>query len=1062
MWKQRLMRIGIVTVWLTGLLPFNPAVPPAAASPQEPGPRGQQPDTIPGQYIVVIENGIEPSAVAADHGLPPIHVYRAALNGFAAAVPPQKEARLRADARVNSLVPDRVVHAFDQLPTGIDRIDSEGSAPPAGGDYSGVHVAILDTGIDLDHPDLNVSGSSKNCSSSGLDDGNGHGSHVAGTVGAKGGNGIGVRGVAPGATLHAVKVLNNSGSGSWSGIICGIDWVTDVRTKFNNNQEGGINITAANMSLGGSGSDSANCGDPNNDGKVDDALHSSLCKSARAGVVYLVAAGNSDADAAGSVPAAYDEVLTIAAITDYDGKGGGLASPTCSDRGPDDSFTTFSNWGSDVDLSAPGVCIRSTYKKGGYATLSGTSMATPHVAGAVAKLVGDGIFSPAASADPMKPRNDAMAALGKKPQADSACGYQPRAGKTGGPALYVGQPNENCGANAASSANAVSASTSEETPVTVALNGSDQESCELTFSIASSPSNGSLSAITNDACSGSGPHTDTARVTYTPNANFNGTDSFTYKVNDGSSDSPAATVMVTVAGVNDAPSASNGSAGTTKDVSVVVSLSGADVDGCAGQSFTFTVTGGPSNGVLSAAGGPMTCSGGALSASVTYTPNAGFTGSDSFTFTISDGTAVSNTAAVALTVSAAPAASNASAGTAEDTAVTVTLSGSDLETCELTFVIVTGPSNGTLGGLTNNACSGTGPYTDTAGISYTPIANFNGSDTFTYKVSDGSLESAAATVTITVTAVNDRPAATDRDVSTQQDTQVAITLAGSDPDGCAGQTFVFSATAPANGTLSPATGPMACSGGTLSASMTYMPNPVFTGNDFFTYTISDGGATSNEATVSITVLSPVVFSETFESDPAAAGWTWSGLWHWANNTPCVSPGYKSATRGFYYGSESSCTYDTGARNSGTLTSRTISGVNAGTSAATLSFWYWRQVESYNGAYDKTSVQVSYDNGATWTTVWSKDSRNASESSWTQASIGLSPPANAQLRLRFVFDTMDSVANKYKGWLIDDVQVENGTGGAAGTGASPAQPPGVGGHDEGRAPPREPGGAPGSP
>jgi hypothetical protein len=173
------------------------------------------------------------------------------------------------------------------------------------------------------------------------------------------------------------------------------------------------------------------------------------------------------------------------------------------------------------------------------------------------------------------------------------------------------------------------------------------------------------------------------------------------------------------------------------------------------------------------------------------------------------------------------------------------------------------------------------------------------------------------------------------------------------------------------------------------------------------------------ATATLTpTLTPVVFSDNLEG--SVDGWTASGLWHLANNTSCVAPGYSSATHSFYYGQETTCNYSTGLSNTGTLTSPAISGLNA---SATLTFSYWRQVESYNGAYDKTYVQVSYDGGLTWLTVWSKDSRNASENTWTLASVPLSP-TNATMRVRFVLDTVDSFANTYHGWLIDDVTVRS--------------------------------------
>jgi subtilisin family serine protease len=218
-------------------------------------------------------------------------------------------------------------------------------------------VAIIDTGIELTHPDLNVF---KNVTyvrrtSSGNDD-NGHGTHVAGTVAALD-NSIGVVGVAPGARLWGVKVLDKNGSGYTSDVIKGVDYVT----------ANAASIEVANMSLGGGNSPS---------------LNAAIASSVAQGVVYVVAAGNSAADAGNYSPANSPDVLCVSAIVDTDGTGGGLGPGTS--YGADDTFASFSNYGSVVDIAAPGVNIFSTYKGQTYATLSGTSMASPHVAGVVA------------------------------------------------------------------------------------------------------------------------------------------------------------------------------------------------------------------------------------------------------------------------------------------------------------------------------------------------------------------------------------------------------------------------------------------------------------------------------------------------------------------------------------------------------------------------------------------------------------------------------------------------------------------------------------------------------
>ena len=266
---------------------------------------------------------------------------------------------------------------------------------------SGPAVAVIDTGSGP-HTDLNIVGG-VNCSTgrpTNFTDGNGHGTHVAGTIGAKD-DANGVVGVAPGVPIYSVRVLNNAGSGSWASVACGIDWVTA------NAASKGIKV--ANMSLGGSGSDDGNCGNSNND-----ALHKAICGSVAAGVTYVVAAGNSNADFAGFVPAAYNEVLTVTAEPDFNGQPGGGAAATCRtdvDETPAD-FSNFTAVGSsDVDhtIAAPGVCILSTWKGGGYNTISATSMASPHVAGTTALCIASGGCGGSPSAVITKLRNDAAA-----------------------------------------------------------------------------------------------------------------------------------------------------------------------------------------------------------------------------------------------------------------------------------------------------------------------------------------------------------------------------------------------------------------------------------------------------------------------------------------------------------------------------------------------------------------------------------------------------------------------------------------------------------------------------
>lgn len=352
------------------------------------------PDVVPDHYIVVFQDHVNARAVAAeharDHSFTPAHVYEHALKGYAARMSSNAVARIRADNRVLFISDDREVWATDEVPTGVNRIEGNlsstlsGNGSEAVSEAVNVGVAVIDTGSGP-HSELNIAGG-KNCSTGrSYNDGNGHGTHVAGTIAARN-NGSNIVGVAPGAPLYSVRVLNNFGSGSWSSVICGIDWVTaNAATK---------GIKVANMSLGGGGSDDGNCGKSNSD-----ALHKAICNSVAAGVTYVVAAGNDNQNLAGFVPAAYNEVLTVTAMADFNGQPGGGADWTCrSDM--DETAADFSNFAGIADaghtIAAPGVCIKSTWKGGGYNTISGTSMASPHVAGAAALCIAVGKCTPGA------------------------------------------------------------------------------------------------------------------------------------------------------------------------------------------------------------------------------------------------------------------------------------------------------------------------------------------------------------------------------------------------------------------------------------------------------------------------------------------------------------------------------------------------------------------------------------------------------------------------------------------------------------------------------------------
>ncbi len=361
---------------------------------------------VPGHYIVVLEDSVDhPGAVAEDQvedrggelGL----VYRYALKGYSAELSKQDVEVLRNDPRVKYVSPDREGALLSQTtPTGVKRVFAPNNAnlDIDGKDDLRVNadVAVIDTGVDFEHPDLDVV-SHKNCAipysweegfggciEDATGDGVGHGTHVAGIVGALD-NGEGVVGVAPGARLWSMRVFSPSGFFLESWATAGIDWVTQHADE----------IEVANVSLG--------CLPPYP--CVWPTVEEAIDKSVEKGIVYVVAAGNSKIDASEMSPSRDPHVITVSALADYDGKSGGEASkPACDmtdyekalGKEQDDTLANFSNFGSAVDVAAPGLCIYSTFPTGGskygkdYGYLDGTSMAAPHVTGAVADLVSKG------------------------------------------------------------------------------------------------------------------------------------------------------------------------------------------------------------------------------------------------------------------------------------------------------------------------------------------------------------------------------------------------------------------------------------------------------------------------------------------------------------------------------------------------------------------------------------------------------------------------------------------------------------------------------------------------
>lgn len=372
--RTTILRMAAVSVLVAAVTGAN-----AQSAPRHLGIPVEVRDEVRESYIFVFKDAvpaadaeIQAHALAGAQGGRVTHMYTTALKGFAAKMPSEAAARLVAqNPRIAYFEPDAVAFAFakpssggggapiacvapQQTPWGITRV---------GGPVSGVgrRAWVIDTGIDFEHPDLNVDvARSKSFLLRGktsADDGNGHGTHVAGTIGALD-NGCDVVGVAAGATLVAVRVLDNSGSGSYSGVIKGVDYVAASAAAGD----------VANMSLGGPKSD---------------ALNAAVVGAASRGILFALAAGNESdyAELYSPASAQHDNIYTVSAIDSSD------------------AFAWFSNYGNPpVDCAAPGVAVLSTKNGGGSTTLSGTSMAAPHVAGLL--LLGVPLLQDAALNDP--------------------------------------------------------------------------------------------------------------------------------------------------------------------------------------------------------------------------------------------------------------------------------------------------------------------------------------------------------------------------------------------------------------------------------------------------------------------------------------------------------------------------------------------------------------------------------------------------------------------------------------------------------------------------------------
>jgi subtilisin family serine protease len=352
---QRKIAATVVATAAAAALGAGTALPAHAAPATGKILHADSPTAVKGSYIVTLKKtagfkaaSTQGKSLVANYGGTVKKTYRSALNGYAAKLSTFEAKRLAADPSVASVEQDQVVHADatqSSAPWGLDRIDQ--ASLPLSGTYtypdtagSGVTAYVIDTGVRITHSQISGRASYGYDAVDGdtiASDGNGHGTHVATTIAGT------TYGVAKAAKIVAVRVLDNSGSGTTAGVIAGIDWVTSNHTT----------PSVANMSLGGSASTS---------------LDTAVANSISSGVTYAIAAGNSSANAANYSPARVSTAITVGATTSADAK------------------ASYSNYGSTVDIFAPGSSILAGYNTSdtATATLSGTSMATPHVAGAAA------------------------------------------------------------------------------------------------------------------------------------------------------------------------------------------------------------------------------------------------------------------------------------------------------------------------------------------------------------------------------------------------------------------------------------------------------------------------------------------------------------------------------------------------------------------------------------------------------------------------------------------------------------------------------------------------------
>lgn len=851
------------------------------------------------ESVIVVLKDDAPNSAAMAHALVPAetgrvgYVYEHALKGFSAQLPAAAIAALAQNPHVKYVEQDGMLGTAGQLTfRNVTRIggnlnttaDIDNSpnrlyhSDPEVDPDSTIDVAILDTGIDIDHPDLmgNIAGGVyfnaslvPDDNESAYNDGNGHGTHVAGIVGAMDNNIVSV-GVAPGVRLWAVKILENDGYGSWSQAIAGMDWVTATRTNVDTSDD----IEVANLSVTGPWSQ---------------AVNDAVARMVDAGIFVSVAAGNNAANAGNYSPASEPKAFTVSAMVDMEGQPGGLGIEVWTD-GLDDTMASFSNYGSVIDIAAPGVYVYSSWINGDVANISGTSMASPHAAGAAALYIANhGRPSDAAGVQAIA---DALIALGEpmadwRPDnldiaSDRDSFHEPLLNISSVPRTRIVMPAEGATVVPGLTMIQIAANDFEdpagtdgptvEWSVKQGNNVVVSEAAEYnlvtgyydaTWDAAGLSGIYVVSAHATDASKTTTTDTNTIIVANPGDRQILFADSFEngqwngFWVEDSQNDWFTSTQRKT----DGSYSAEVDGLATDAKLSIA-----SPVDlrpyGSAEITFDWLIESGLDTGeylALDLYNGAvwqevaklrgnvdpentwrhevLTIYGDYLVENFQLRFRAKMSGSD-------EDANVDNVQLAATSLARpniAPTAADDEADTVDEDGTLVVAApgvlGNDIDADRdpLTAHLLGGVSSGSL------------TLNPDGSFSYSSAADFNGSDSFTYRAFDGIAYSDAATVTLTVNPVNDAPVAVNDSASTQQDKSVMIPLLVNDSDVDSGSLAIQSLTDPPHGTVTD----------NGNGTVTYTPDPGYTGEDMFGYTVTDGQLT-DDAIVTINVQPPQV------------------------------------------------------------------------------------------------------------------------------------------------------------------------------------------------------------